>query len=93
MISQHGPAIKGTVVPNLLKAGDVLTKRNFLTAMLAAALGAMLLFKSSDLGEGIRRGLSVCSYSVIPALFPFMALSVLSAKAPRRIFLPQLCGP
>lgn len=82
-----------------------MTKRNFLTALLAFALGAMLLFKSSDLSEGIRRGLYVCSYSVIPALFPFMALSVFICKSSAADFfgiilrpvtkllrLPKICG-
>ena len=60
MISQQSRSIKSGAVPDLLKDGDVfLTKRNFLTALLASVLGAMLLFKSADLGEGIRKGLSV----------------------------------
>ena len=106
MISQQSRSIKSGAVPDLLKDGDVfLTKRNFLTALLASVLGAMLLFKSADLGEGIRKGLSICSYSVIPALFPFMALSVFICKsaaadffgvilrpATRLLRIPEHCG-
>ena len=49
--------------------------------MLAAALGIIFLFKSGELGEGIRKGLHICSYSVIPALFPFMAISIFICKS------------
>ena len=53
----------------------------------------MLLFKSSELGEGIRRGLFMCSYYVIPALFPFMALSVFICKSSAAEFFSKLFRP
>lgn len=73
--------------------------------MLAFAMGFMLLLRSEDLGEGIRKGLNICSYSVIPALFPFMALSVFICKSSAADFfgaaflpltkllkIPKACG-
>lgn len=70
-----------------------MAKRNFFTAFLAAAVGVMLLFKSADLGEGIRRGLYMCSYSVIPALFPFMVLSVFICKSSAADFFGAALRP
>ncbi len=61
--------------------------------MLASALGIMLLFKSGELGEGIRKGLHICSYSVIPALFPFMALSVFICKSAAGDFFAAVFSP
>lgn len=73
--------------------------------MLASGLGLMLLLRSPELGEGIRRGLRLCSESVIPSLFPFMALSVYICKSSAADFfavlfrpltrilkLPEICG-
>ncbi len=68
-------------------------KRNFLSALLAFAIGIMLLFKSGELSEGIRRGLYICSYSVIPALFPFMALSVYICKSAAGDFFGEALAP
>ena len=68
-------------------------KKTFLSGILAAALGIMLLFKSGELSEGIRKGLSLCSYSVIPSLFPFMALSVFICKSSCSDFFEMLLKP
>lgn len=46
-----------------------------LLAGLALALGVGLLTQGQAAAEGIRQGLSVCAGILIPALFPFMALS------------------
>ena len=70
-----------------------LNRRNFFTALLASAMGAMLLLKSADLGDGIRKGLYICSYSVIPALFPFMALSVFICKSAAADFFAAALRP
>ena len=59
----------------------LLPKSRFLSAALAFSLGTMLILKSSDLSEGVQKGLSVCSLSVIPSLFPFMVLSVYICKS------------
>ena len=88
------------------KAGVIVLKRqSFFTALLAVSIGAIFLFKSADLGEGIRRGLFLCSHSVIPSLFPFMALSVFICKSSaadffglvfspvtRLLKIPKVCG-
>lgn len=68
-------------------------KQSFFTAMLAVAVGIILLLNGAELGEGIRRGLSVCFYSVIPSLFPFMALSVFICKSPSSIFFEGFFRP
>lgn len=70
-----------------------LKKHSFLTAILALSLGVMLLFKSAELSEGIRYGLSLCSYSVIPSLFPFMVLSVFICKSSAAEFFAVLLRP
>lgn len=53
----------------------------------------MLLFKSSEMSDGIRRGLFLCSYSVVPALFPFMALSVFICKSKAADFFCGILRP
>ena len=93
MISQCLRSFKHGVVPNLLKGRVFLTKRNFLTALLAFSVGMMLLFESAEIGEGIRKGLYLCSFSVIPALFPFMALSVFICKSSAADFFDVLFKP
>ncbi len=52
-----------------------------------------MLFKGADLGEGIRKGLFVCSYSVIPSLFPFMVLSVFVCKSSAAGFFASVFRP
>ncbi len=93
MISQCLRSFKHGVVPNLLKGRVFLTKRNFLTALLAFSVGMMLLFESAEIGEGIRKGLYLCSFSVVPALFPFMALSVFICKSSAADFFNVLFKP
>ncbi|MBR5310930.1 MAG: hypothetical protein IKU42_07390 [Oscillospiraceae bacterium] len=68
-------------------------KKNFLSGILALSLGVMLLLKSGDLGEGIRKGLYICSFSVIPSLFPFMVLSVFICKSSCSEFFSALLKP
>jgi len=45
-----------------------------------AGAAAVLLFCSSWVGEGIRRGLAVCASVMIPSLFPFLILSDFVAR-------------
>ena len=70
-----------------------MTKRNFLTAICAAALSAIFIFNGAELGEGIRKGLNLCSFSVIPSLFPFMALSVFICKSGAADFFAAALKP
>ena len=94
MISHNTPYIKAGIVPNLRKrVGVLLTKRNFLTALCALGLCAILLLNGENLSEGIRKGLHLCSFSVIPALFPFMALSVFICKSKTADFLSAVLKP
>lgn len=58
-----------------------MTKQNFLTALTAVAISVLLIFESRDLSEGIRRGIFLCSFSVIPAVFPLMVLSVFICRS------------
>ncbi len=49
-------------------------------AVLAACTAAGLLWKTQEVAEGVRTGLSVCAGTVIPSLFPFMVLAGLIAS-------------
>lgn len=49
-------------------------------AMLAVCTAAGLLWKTQEVAEGVRTGLSVCADTVIPSLFPFMVLAGLIAS-------------
>ena len=94
MISHNTPYIKAGIVPNLRKRVDAfLTGKNFLTALCATALCVILLFNGPNLSEGIRKGLNLCSFSVIPALFPFMALSVFICKSKAAGFFAEFLKP
>ncbi len=94
MISHNTPYIKARIVPNLRKRVDAfLTGKNFLTALCATALCVILLFNGPNLSEGIRKGLNLCSFSVIPALFPFMALSVFICKSRAADFFAEFLKP
>ena len=94
MISHNTPYIKAGIVPNLRKRVDAfLTGKNFLTALCATALCVILLFNGANLSEGIRKGLNLCSFSVIPALFPFMALSVFICKSRAADFFAVFLKP
>ena len=70
-----------------------LTKQNFLTSLCAVALCIILLFNGAELSEGIRKGLNLCSFSVIPSLFPFMALSVFICKSSAADFFSSVLKP
>ena len=70
-----------------------LAKQNFLTALCATALCAILLFNGENLSEGIRKGLNLCSFSVIPSLFPFMALSLFICKSLAADFFAEFLKP
>ena len=94
MISHNTSYIKAGIVPNLRKRVDAfLTGKNFLTALCATALCVILLFNGAELSEGIRKGLNLCSFSVIPALFPFMALSVFICKSKAADFFAEFLKP
>lgn len=54
--------------------------RGWLLTAVCAGMGAVLLFCSSWVGEGIRRGLAVCASVMIPSLFPFLILSDFVAR-------------
>lgn len=68
-------------------------KKSFFTALCALSLCIILLLNGADLSEGIRKGLNLCSFSVIPALFPFMALSVFICKSEAADFLSSVLRP
>ena len=51
-----------------------------LPAVLAVCTAAGLLWKTHEVAEGVRTGLSVCAQTVIPSLFPFMVLAGLIAS-------------
>lgn len=70
-----------------------MTKHNFLTSLCAVALCIILLFNGAELSEGIRKGLHLCSFSVIPSLFPFMALSVFICKSDATDFFASVLKP
>ena len=76
-----------------MKGWCFLTKQNFLTALAACALCVLLLFESRELSDGIRRGIFLCSFSVIPAVFPFMALSVFICRSRAADFFERLFLP
>ena len=69
-------------------------KRNGLfSAILGSAFALLFLFRSAELSDGIRRGLTLCSYSVIPSLFPFMALAGFLTQSKASLFLSSLFQP
>lgn len=69
-------------------------KRNgIFSAILGCAFALLFLFRSAELSDGIRRGLTLCSYSVIPSLFPFMALAGFLAQSRASVFLSSLFLP
>ncbi len=70
-----------------------MTKKNFLTALTASALCILLIFEGSEISSGIRRGLFMCSNSVIPSLFPFMAISIFICKSSAADFFAVLFNP
>ncbi len=51
-----------------------------ISAILAVCTAAGLLWKTQEVAQGVRTGLSVCAGTVIPSLFPFMVLAGLIAS-------------
>lgn len=51
-----------------------------ISATLAVCTAAGLLWKTGEVAQGVRNGLSVCAGTVIPSLFPFMILAGLIAS-------------
>ena len=70
-----------------------MNKHNFLTALCAFALCVVFLFNGSELSEGIKKGMNLCCFSVIPALFPFIALSVFICKSDASDFFAAVLKP
>ena len=70
-----------------------MTKQNFLTALCATALCIILILNGAELSDGIRKGLDLCSFSVIPSLFPFMAISIFISKSKAADFFIFLFKP
>ena len=68
-------------------------KKSFLTTLCALSLCVIFILNGENLSEGIRKGLHLCSFSVIPALFPFMALSVFICKSKTADFLSAVLKP
>lgn len=94
MISHNTLYIKARIVPYLRKRVDrFLTRQNFLTSLCAISLCIIFLFNGAELSEGIRKGLNLCSFSVVPSLFPFMALSVFICKSNAADFFSAVLKP
>lgn len=70
-----------------------MNRKNIFTALCAVTIGIILLFEGENLSIGVRRGLSLCSKSIIPSLFPFMALSVFICKSAAADFISLLFYP
>lgn len=56
----------------------------------AVVLAGLILYSPASAAEGVRGGLALCAYSVIPSLFPFLVLSPMLADGIRRM-TAQLC--
>lgn len=54
---------------------NVVRMRNGLHLGLCFAAAMLFLCAPTTAGEGVRAGLSLCAYAVIPALFPFLVVS------------------
>ncbi|MBP0963378.1 MAG: hypothetical protein J6Q99_03695, partial [Oscillospiraceae bacterium] len=65
--------------------------------MLAAAgcglAGVGVLFYSAQVADGVRSGLALCGQTLIPSLFPFMALAVLTGRSAAAQPVCRLLGP
>lgn len=70
-----------------------MNRKSFLTALLAISLGTVFLFGGGNISDGIRHGLSLCSYTVIPSLFPLMALSVFICSSSAADFFSVILQP
>ena len=56
----------------------------------AVVLAGLILYSPASAAEGVRGGLALCAYSVIPSLFPFLVLSPMLAEGIRCI-MGRLC--
>ena len=56
----------------------------------AVVLAGLILYSPASAAEGVRGGLALCAYSVIPSLFPFLMLSPMLAEGIRCI-MGRLC--
>jgi hypothetical protein len=77
------------------KGGEEMKKR--LSALLAAAgcIGAAagVLFFSAEAAQGVRSGLTLCGQTLVPSLFPFMALAMLVGRSTAAGPLCRILGP
>ena len=64
-----------------------------LAAVLSGALALLLLFCESVAAQGVRDGTELCLTSVIPALFPFFAVSQLLVSLGAAEVLGRAAGP
>ncbi len=64
--------------------------RSIFCAVLTVAAAAVLILRSSEAAAGARYGLALCAGTVIPAVFPFMALSVFACESPAASFFSRL---
>ena len=64
-----------------------------LAAVLSGALALLLLFRESVAAQGVRDGTELCLTSVIPALFPFFAVSQLLVSLGAAEVLGRAAGP
>ncbi len=51
----------------------------------AVLMAGLILYSPAQAAEGVRCGLALCAYSVIPSLFPFLVLSPMLADGIRRM--------
>jgi len=59
----------------------------------AAFAGAAMLVCSTQVAEGVQQGLALCSQTLIPSLFPFMALAIFISLSGASVFFSRLLGP
>ncbi len=64
--------------------------RSIFCAVLTIAAAAVLILRSSEAAAGAKYGLSLCAGTVIPAVFPFMALCVFACESPAAPFFSKL---
>ena len=64
--------------------------RSIFCAVLTVAAASVLILRSSEAAAGARYGLSLCAGTVIPAVFPFMALCVFACESPAASFFSRL---
>ncbi|HPD87964.1 MAG TPA: hypothetical protein PLU75_00600 [Oscillospiraceae bacterium] len=64
--------------------------RSIFCAVLTVAAASVLILHSSEAAAGAKYGLSLCAGTVIPAVFPFMALCVFACESPAAPFFSKL---